>query len=47
VLAPLSVFFALGAARADAALTRFAAARAVFWGWLAACAGILFLGFAG
>ena len=47
LLVPLAAFFALGAARADAALARWTPARALFWGWLAVCAGTLFLGFAG
>ncbi len=47
VLAPLAVFFALGAARAEAALARWTPLRAAFWGWLALLAGVLFLGFAG
>ncbi len=46
VLAPLAVFFALGAARADTVLARWTPARAAFWGWLSVLAGVLFLGFA-
>jgi len=42
---PLSVFFALGAGRLDAALSPWPPARAVLWGWLALFAGTLFLGF--
>ena len=47
LLGPCSIWFALGFRRLDAALAGQPALRAALHGWLAAFAGVLYLGFAG
>jgi len=47
LLTPLSLWFALGYRAVEDRLARFPVARAALSGWLAAFAGVLYLGFAG
>jgi hypothetical protein len=47
LLGPFSIWFALGFRGLDAALTGRPGLRAALHGWLAAFAGVLYLGFAG